>query len=181
MSSTPPSLNDDVLLHIFDLNADMFHDDDTLSTARITSEVCRQWRGLILGIPSLWAKLIDMDEISLRWKSWRHALLRRSGDAPLWILAKLLWSERSYEEERGPYDSDMQDFFDEVITNNWHRIEKLVLAQHSSFELTPSMLRFPAPVLKHIEAPAPFEASVPLFSNYAPMLRIIYLGSDLVD
>ncbi len=181
MSSSLPHLNDDVLLHIFDLNTDMFNDKDTLRTARITSQVCRHWRNMMLGTPSLWAKLVDMDEISLIWNgNWRKELIRRSGDAPLWIRSE---NTSPNNGPRGAYGKNMQKFFEEVITKNWHRIEKLVLSHKSAFKLTRSMICSPAPLLKHIEAAVPPfpDLSEPLFANQAPMLCNIYLGNNAVD
>ncbi len=57
-------LDDDALLYIFTINANMFLDEDALVTTCATSLVCRRWRNLMLDTPSLWAKLIDMDWIS---------------------------------------------------------------------------------------------------------------------
>ncbi len=96
-------LNDDVLLHIFTFNADMFCADYSyyfqrmeewnpyschtpLRTARKTSQVCQKWRNLMLDTPSLWAKLINMHELYyLAGNEWWDEVIRRTGEAPLWI------------------------------------------------------------------------------------------------
>ncbi|KJA24789.1 hypothetical protein HYPSUDRAFT_38451 [Hypholoma sublateritium FD-334 SS-4] len=84
-------VNNDVLLCIFTLNANMFFDRQALHTARATSQVCRQWRDLMLEAPLLWAKLIDMDICDNDGKlDWINEIIRRSGTvAPLWIKAEI--------------------------------------------------------------------------------------------
>ncbi len=74
------ALNEDVLSHIFSLNGDMFTDHKALDTTRFASQVCRQWRDLLLETPSLWAKLIDICSIyTRRTNEWRNELVQRSG------------------------------------------------------------------------------------------------------
>ncbi len=91
MSSNLPtgaiySLDHDVLSRIFEFNGDMFEDYDALQITRRTSQVCRQWRNLMLNTPCLWAKLIDVDHICRRRNNeWRNELVQRSGEALLWI------------------------------------------------------------------------------------------------
>ncbi|KJA24803.1 hypothetical protein HYPSUDRAFT_38465 [Hypholoma sublateritium FD-334 SS-4] len=192
MSSEPPlasiyAINDDILLCIFTFNADMFADRQALRTTLIASHVCRQWRDSILGTPMLWAKLIDMDHISnRRTHEWRNELVRRSGAAPLWIRA-----ESSGETGRRPpsaHDKYIVQFFFDLVRGNWYRIQKLViLCDYSRFSLARSVLSFPAPQLEHCEAP--FRHGVervndgppPLFSNHAPMLRILNLRGFRLD
>ena len=60
-SSPIHSLPYDLLMAIFEMNANMFVDDRALGTTRSTSQVCRSWRNIVLVTPSIWAKLIDLD------------------------------------------------------------------------------------------------------------------------
>ena len=165
MASNPQSaaihtLNDDVLQHIFEFNGDMFACSGALETTRMTSQVCQPWRDLILETPSLWAKLVDMDAIyDLRNRNWQNELIRRGGDAPLWIKAEYIRDDEffDYDEdsELPPCDNNIEQFFEDVVTDNWHRIEKLILSHKSAFRLTNFTLSFPAPLLVHIEAAVP--------------------------
>ena len=185
MSSTSLSspifkLNDDVLLYIFMLNADMFDDVDALDTARFTSQVCRSWRTLMLASSSLWARLIDMDRISdSSGDEWRKELMERSGDALLWI-----------QLSDFHYSVNTSEFFD-FIAKNWHRIQKLfVHGNPPDVEFIPLPLKSPAP---HLEV---FDVSIfpnnsgetlgksqPgfLFGNHAPRLFDFHLGGHSVD
>ncbi len=136
-SATIHTLHNDVLLHIFEFNGDMFTDCDALRTARMTTQVCRPWRYLMLETPSLWAKLVDMDEIYLlRNQKWQNELIQRGGDAPLWIRAENIQDDNIYNKDHPCYD-DVEWFFDRLVTDNWHRIERLVLSHKSVFKLLP--------------------------------------------
>lgn len=106
------NLSEDILLCIFTLNADMFSDKDALRrTTRLTSQVCQTWRNLMLNAPVLWARLIDIDDISSCCSNeWLDEIMRRSGAAPLWIKA----------EQHHP----SVDIF-RIISENWDRIQKL--------------------------------------------------------
>lgn len=183
MSAYPPSdliacLNHDTLLHIFELNADMFSDKDALHTTHIASQVCYQWRSVMLSRPFLWAKLIDMDAIDSRYsREWGDELIQRSGAAPLWIKASGLRTKH-----RGDATRQIVQFFSDVINMNWGRIQKLVVHDsiHSRFTLDRSMpLCLPAPQLEIFEATFRQENGAdrdetpmgPLFEDNAPMLR----------
>lgn len=194
-------LNNDVLSSIFACNGNMFIDREALHTTRITSQVCGQWRDLMLTTPCLWAKLIDIDHISnLRSQKWRNELIRRSGDALLWIRVE------STGRQVGHRNNGIVPFFFKLVSENSHRIQKLVILgpSWSLFQPTRSMLCFPAPQLEHYEATIAwareelehYEATkawprrddrdnkapiAPLFGNYAPMLRRFYLRDYLVD
>ncbi len=44
----------DVLWHIFNINANIFDDDEALETTLDTSYVCHEWRSLLLNSTSIW-------------------------------------------------------------------------------------------------------------------------------
>ncbi|KJA24800.1 hypothetical protein HYPSUDRAFT_200349 [Hypholoma sublateritium FD-334 SS-4] len=186
LSSPIYTINDDILLYIFTFNADMFSDDNALPTTRMTSQVCRHWRDLMLESPSLWAKLIDLDHMSIsRTREWLEELFQRSGDAPLWIRAKSATTCTTPRVRRALYS---RPFFRDLISKNWHRIQKLIFSTHSGFWFPRSTMCLPAPQLEHCEASvhsqqgvAPISNSNPLFANHAPMLRSIYLKCLLVN
>ncbi|KJA24806.1 hypothetical protein HYPSUDRAFT_200354 [Hypholoma sublateritium FD-334 SS-4] len=191
MSATPPctpihNINEDVLLYIFAVNADMFADTKALHTTRITSQVCREWRDMMLNAPSLWARLIDMDAFhQSSTPRWWNELMKRSGTALLWIRAHsglfMLWhthpTDRSQRLER---------FFYRVVSRNWHRIQRLVIhGNNSNFGLARAMVSSPAPQLEDFEAPLQKEteavraadrhfrerSTACIFASRAPLLR----------
>lgn len=176
------NLNDDALLYIFTINADMFTDVNALDTTRITSQVCHTWRNLMFSTPSLWARLIDMNNISYsRSNKWLHELVRRSGDAPLWIRASSVCPTMDTSE------------FCDIIGKNWHRIQKLVVLHIYPFYgkyPIPLALGFPAPQLETFDVSINYqicaednEEAPParLFGGCAPVLHSFSLYSYAFD
>ncbi len=164
----------------------MFADKNALRTTRSTSQVCAQWRRLLLNASFLWAKLIDIDDLSrCRTHNWRDEVLQRSGAALLWIMA-----ENPTVTGRGVH-SDIVPFFFNLVRSNCHRIQKLVIfgPSWSSFRVTHAMLCFPTPHLDRCEGPFGWgiggrkkEARLaPLFSNQAPRLRQFNLKNFVAD
>ena len=195
MSATPPctpihNINEDVLLYIFAVNADMFADTKALYTTRITSQVCREWRDMMLNAPSLWARLIDMDAVhQSSTPRWWNELMKRSGTALLWI--------RVHDFLGEPTPTDPSKFtksvFADILHENWDRIEKLVmnLIISDAPEL-PSWETFsrPAPVLETFDVTFVIQHPVevpdytvisPPFSGYAPMLRRFKFPFEIID
>lgn len=185
MSINPPfpaifNLNEDILLYIFTLNANMLSHEHALDTTRITSQVCRGWRHLMLATSSLWARVIDMDYISYPWsEKWRHELIRRSGDAPLSINANSLSGS-----------ADNSEFFN-FVEKNWHRIQLLLVSGHHSVNFTRLPLGIPAPQLEIFEVifghPKGGKDNadirpIPSFGGHAPMLRNLQIFNyEVVD
>lgn len=156
-SSTPINginINDDVLLSILTMNANMFSDKQALNTTRIASQVCRQWRGLLLDTPSLWAKLIDMNGIRCAPSlEWGIELIRRSGTSPLWINANsdIIW--KYLKDEATLRFHSFMWYVDNFISGNWYRVQKLVVVgSYHNFGLTRSMLCSPAPQLEELSS-----------------------------
>ncbi|KAF8908622.1 hypothetical protein CPB84DRAFT_168769 [Gymnopilus junonius] len=121
-TTDPPifNLNEDLLWSIFHLNADMFTDQKALETTRLTSQVCSSWRNLMLAAPSLWGRLIDLDAL-LRNSAdrWGHELLRRNGEALLWIKSSSIIAE-------APLALLLY-----VLEGSWFRIQRLALSINS--------------------------------------------------
>ncbi|KJA16970.1 hypothetical protein HYPSUDRAFT_206538 [Hypholoma sublateritium FD-334 SS-4] len=189
------SLNNDILLHIFTLNGDMFLDTYALHTTRISSQVCRQWRDLMLNAPFLWARLIDLDRIYNAWnREWRNELLLRSGAAPLWIRAEfnpyVKISQVASPTDR--YDN-IEHFLLKVLSGNWHRIQKLIINSECwSFPRNLDILCSPAPQLEEIEIKVEeptihpydlrlYDIEFPVFANFAPFLRRLTLRNHVVN
>ncbi len=156
-----------------------------LDTTRIASQVCHQWRDLILQSSSLWGRLIDINYFfKCRSDKWREEIVRRSGTAPLWINADFVY-------QRGPRAKSSQEFFFQLMNNNWHRIHKLVITRCSSprLKLTRSMFSFPAPILEYFELRCHLELgevhdnrrTKPLFANHVPKLRSLHIFSGAFD
>lgn len=197
LSALIHTLSDDVLLYIFTLNADIFDErSQAVLTTRLTSQVCRQWRDLMLDTPSLWAKLINMKELyHVSEHGWWNELTQRTGDAPLSI--------RVYSSSLGQHffspterTISLEAFFLEFINSNWHRIQKLVVETDFKIDqlfLTRAMVCVPAPQLEEFEADSEsllLESSgdvdqevqiTPIFADHAPMLRRFCLASDVVN
>lgn len=179
-SSTPINginINDDVLLSILTMNANMFSDKQALNTTRIASQVCRQWRGLLLDTPSLWAKLIDMNGIRCAPSlEWGIELIRRSGTSPLWINANsdIIW--KYLKDEATLRFHSFMWYVDNFISGNWYRVQKLVVVgSYHNFGLTRSMLCSPAPQLEefnvYLSDMAKEIGMSPIFAGDAPVLR----------
>ncbi len=180
MSALPPSapiysLDEDVLLHIFEFNADMFADSRALDTTRFTSQVCRQWRHLTLETSSLWAKLVDMNSIgNCRTDKWQNELFHRCGAALLWIKARS--PGQIYLREHA------EVLFRGLITKEWHRIQKIVVGHLYNVNVTRAVLPFPAPQLQHFEVLYYNKGETkPLFANCVPKLRSLYLDFRAID
>ncbi len=177
------SVSEDLLCHIFMLNADMFVDEGALATTRATSQVCRSWRNLMLSTPLLWSRLIDLDCISQPHQhEWRAELLRRSGAAPLWIRAEKMLLIPVHQSHFNQSNYRLQCLLG-LIKAHWNRIQKLIAPRIGGMGVDPSCwapLLTPAPCLQifdvsffrtmHPPDSQKFERA-PLFSGYAPALR----------
>ncbi|KDR69287.1 hypothetical protein GALMADRAFT_256116 [Galerina marginata CBS 339.88] len=122
----PPilKLHDDLLWRIFMINATL--DDKfvgwgqgnqpknpALETARFTSQVCTQWRAVILGSPTIWGNSIDLQLLRRKSDHWRKEVLKRTGSGPLWISGDVLG------------DNEISIFFSSLLNDNWERIRGL--------------------------------------------------------
>ena len=185
-SSVPPihRLNDDIFLYILDLNTNIFAEDGALPTSRATSQVCHSWRELMLALPLLWAKLIDFDVIGQHKVEalWVDELLRRSGgESALRIKANRVLGIVD------PPRPTLQELFLTVLSENWYRIQVLVVdLRWSNFDLRRAFcntISLPTPALVSFDFTAgvstediayqavPGKFEHPLFANQAPCLR----------
>ena len=149
ISSAPiHTLNNDVLAIIFAINADMFSNQQPLLNTCIASQVCSEWRNLILNTPTLWARLFNSEELyAVSGREWCDRLVQRSGDALLWIriINTPFMNARTTLE--------LRHFFLTLIQKNWSRIQKLYIDDHGSgFGFTSAIFCFPAPKLEEFEA-----------------------------
>ncbi|KJA13783.1 hypothetical protein HYPSUDRAFT_209263 [Hypholoma sublateritium FD-334 SS-4] len=171
-------LNADVILEIVRINANMFTDEDALTTTRYASQVCHAWRTTIVNTPLIWARLIDLDSLhGLKSNEWGQEIIRRSGTELLWIKAANDWTRLSRPI------AEQRLFFRKIIAENWDRIQKLIISTlvlvHREMWKVP--LCHPAPTLEkfrihssdrgHSKTVAVMHQFTDLFSGYAPRLR----------
>ncbi|KDR68839.1 hypothetical protein GALMADRAFT_145873 [Galerina marginata CBS 339.88] len=178
-------LDIDVLLYIFNLNANIFSPfENPLKTTRFASQVCRLWRSIILTTPSLWGKLLDLDHLCLYSDELKDVILQRIGpSSSLWIKAT-----SKIAQERASVVQKIKAFFFSILDTHWERIEVLAV-RFGVHGLDSKLLRaiyLPAPRL-HVfdldfhgflpefdvnwEVDGPVRPTVQsLFANEAPLL-----------
>jgi len=127
----PPiaKLHRDLLWEIFALNADIeegpkgvvnVSDTDDLcrfsplTNTRYTSQVCASWRELIIGSPSLWGNMIDLQALDQGSDTWRNEVLLRTGNSRLSI---------SGDIHRGTQGA--QEFLVLLLKDHWVRISRV--------------------------------------------------------
>ena len=175
ISAHPPihRLNTDLLLYIIKMNADMFSDNTALETTLTTSRVCHVWRDLMLNLPFLWARLIDLDRLHGRQDTLENELLRRSGTALLWIKARRCGLHGA--NSRAGCTEYALDF----LGANWGEIQKFEVSINTQY-VDPAQwapLCVPAPYLESITISlnnSAFDVKPPfhlLFGHSAPMLH----------
>ncbi|KAF8868253.1 hypothetical protein CPB84DRAFT_1388354, partial [Gymnopilus junonius] len=180
-------LNIDLLLLIFKMNADMFADDKALETTRFSSQVCREWRGVMLESPSLWGHLIDLDALTQRRDEWRNEVLRRSGESSLSIKSfNALFILRSLvprsdgslwlAEDISPWEI----FFFSLIDKKWNKIERLTIRMGSHIRFPTEILCSPAPQLQIFEVSTANSVRIEeqqgrsIFDDKAPLLHTFH-------
>ncbi|KDR67454.1 hypothetical protein GALMADRAFT_258403 [Galerina marginata CBS 339.88] len=187
---SPPisKLDGNTLWYIFYLNADM----ECLTTGKIvhglhtlrhTSQVCRDWRTLVVGSSSLWARVLDFSFLPKKRNDWRKEVIRRTGTAPLHI--------KFHNNNTAPWSID--DFFQDLLEENWNRIHNLdVSFGHGYRDVVPgrwaSLFHSPAPSLRSFkfkwraQREEFYSPSFSLFKNTATSLRefsVLNMNLDL--
>ena len=89
MESPVYNIPNDLLFKIFSVNASYQLVEPRylkpITTTRFSSQVCKQWRHLILGSPSLWGRLLYLNELILGSDDWRNEVLSRTKKAMLTV------------------------------------------------------------------------------------------------
>ena len=178
----PAQLNNDLISLISMINAsdNAVEKRRRLATTRITSQVCRSWRQVVLGSSPLWGRLVLLDE--LQSTEWIEEVLNRAGtSSPLWI---------EFNTNRNTLPNDHNRLLSDLLAllQNWDRIEVLHIITNHGFipdsslykRIWPNMTR-PAPILRSFGFMDPLVSSsdfnnptaLPqnLFGNYAPRLH----------
>ncbi|KAF8955986.1 hypothetical protein BDZ97DRAFT_225026 [Flammula alnicola] len=185
-------LNVDLLWHIFTMNADMDAPIDSnipynarSGTRRVafspltvtwrSSQVCRFWRDIILGSPSLWGRVVDLGVLKYMDEEWREEMLCRTGTAFLCI--KFLDCDESAFTK---FDVEFAAFLASLLENEWPRINKLnitipVPIDDPVKDVIRRATQRPAPHLQsfrlHCYSLNYSQRQPPLFSDDAPSLR----------
>ncbi|KAF8879774.1 hypothetical protein CPB84DRAFT_1965909 [Gymnopilus junonius] len=185
----PPisKFNHDILREIFTWNANAFDDPAfrALTATRWTSQVCQSWRSCLLDSPTLWARLIDIDELNQKSSDWREEVLRRSNGCLLWLHATLEYSDAdSGTTELTPG----RTFFFTVLDAHWDRLQRLQVSTDQTLEearADPAWRPFlrPAPNLQSCtvvfsdwDENKALSSPMTLFANSAPGLRYFQAG-----
>ena len=177
-------LGHDLLLQVFEQNAHMFTEDDALITTRTASQVCQNWRSLMLATPLLWGRLLDFDALA-RYTGkgyWGDELVRRTGSSLLWIKA------RESLAKDWP-DQKLVEHFLKTVEEKLHRIQILVMDVDGAewmmnFTLWNKIISLPAPQLESFDltvaskrmgisqrTPDTKRFRSPAFADEAPRLR----------
>jgi len=174
-------LNDNLLLHIFNLNT--LTDTDlierfyckpkfSLVSARHTSQVCTSWCSLTLASSSLWANTINLKHLDQKDDSWRCEILKRTGDAPISVMGDLYEGRPATE------------FFLSLLGNHWTWLRRIYIrSQDKAIAEDERWLSIQSPSLNleilHIHfpsRPAFSTADDTLFSNMAPSIHTLITG-----
>ncbi|PPQ94271.1 hypothetical protein CVT25_004930 [Psilocybe cyanescens] len=164
-------INDDILSLIVQINANMFENKGAFLFTRNASQVCHTWRQALLASPSVWARLLDIDQLRHMPEWWGHKVLRRASTAPLWIKST----------EVGRYMQREVGFLLHVLDTRWNNVERLYI-RTSTVEGTKvthhdwNALFRPAPLLKelglYISGLEDAVFDFPLLGDSAPSLRV---------
>ena len=171
-------LNDDLLLHIFNINTlkdTNFNDkvyekpEFSLVSARHTSQVCTSWRSLALASPSLWANTINLKYLDQKDDNWRHEVLTRTRNSPMSVMGDL--------HEGRP----TAEFFLSLLGNHWMRLRRIyirIMDKSIGEDERWLSTQSPAPNLEifriHFPShPAFSTTDDTLFSNMAPSIHTL--------
>jgi len=195
-------LPNELLCQIFMLNASDINQEEykvtrRLAITQISSQVCREWRQIILSSPIMWGRLVLFD--GTQRKEWIEEVLRRSGNTPLWIYCSL-----GPERTRNALSRTVaSSFFFETLANNWERVE-VVSYESNYYSVTDpeetardwAFLHRPAPLLRVFSAwvyhipyqliccpnlPRHVPVKKSLFSAASPQLHTFDSNFDLID
>ena len=185
MESSIYNIPDDLLFKIFSVNASNFQLMEIqktryftpITTTRFSSQVCRQWRHLILGSPWLWGRILNLNDLTLGSDDWTNEVLSRTKKAMLTIRADLGGESRCIRRTT--------PLLFKILDEEWPRIQHLEIwiSENGDFDdnrwlsirrptenLRSISLRFPA---QPMTTPKPLRSTTVLFSGHAPSLRSV--------
>lgn len=132
-------------------------------TARYTSQVCCQWRFLVLENPVIWSRVIDFTRGS---HQWTEELLRRASDCPLTLVSRYHSLSSDILARELEHVSRFGRYYGEFAVETW----PMVLDK----------LQQPAPYLEELllegsGSGAQCKLPATIFSGNAPRLRQLWL------
>jgi hypothetical protein len=177
MESPIYNIPEDLLFTIFSVNAshqwsmDGTYGFKPITTTRFSSQVCKQWRHLILGSPSLWGGLLNLNDLILGSDDWINEVLSRTKKAMLTVQVRL----HSESLRATP-------LLFKILDEEWPRIQHLEVdanfddnrwlsIQRPTENLRSISLRFP--VQRTAPKPPRSTTTIVLFSGHAPSLRSV--------
>ncbi|KAF4616413.1 hypothetical protein D9613_008246 [Agrocybe pediades] len=166
-------LPDDVKWQIFSMNASDHGTPkaDRLRTTRIASQVCRNWRELIMGSSYIWGRLILID--GQQKKAWMKEVIRRAGESKLWVEVEIT-SSPTVELPRHLFST-----FIGILQKHWDRLEVLEININRDFITAIFYDKIwmhtnrPSPMLRSFAVHGTESTPFPqyLFSEHAPQLH----------
>lgn len=186
-------LHDDILWSIFHLNSHPFEYDSQgigpeeisslleepsseppLVNNRRASQVCRQWRRVIIHSPSIWASGSELEYLDQRRNEWRNEVLKRTGNAPLTVIGQVgkdpVWL---FDINRHAIPFTLT-----LLDGHWDRIRTLIIHSYDAAvdEQLQIASRRPAPNLEKLiialHQNRVGDDAIP-FMNHAPRLRTL--------
>ncbi|KAH9484477.1 hypothetical protein JR316_0003959 [Psilocybe cubensis] len=141
-----------------------------LTTTRYSSQVCQQWRAILLDSPAIWATGLDLQCFDQQNDEWREEVLKRTGNRVLTIIGDLYENMPSVK------------FFLKLVSTEWSRIRRMFVCDRggvSGFETEVwNALQQASPALEWLHLDVSFEnidldldLETPFFANNAPRLR----------
>ena len=117
----------DILEAIFDtITYHGMHDGDTaLHDIRLFSQVCKAWRSVVLGMPRLWGRSIDITKLSqLKSCLWAEEVLRRAGPiSSLWIRGHFRFPDLPIKALQWSLQPGSFPHFFFSLESQWSRVE----------------------------------------------------------
>ncbi len=128
----------------------MFADDNALIHTRTASQVCQNWRSLLLAMPSLWGKLLDFDFLAQSTGDgyWGEELVKRTGNE------SILWIKRQNPQTNREPIEPLALHLAKTVEDNFHRrlqisVVNLELAEYVYHHVSWSKIgSLPAPQLQ---------------------------------
>jgi len=159
-------LHEDILWKIFLENTETYND-KRLTTARRSSQVCQQWRVIMLKSSSIWGRCIDLNDLRQTTYDWFREVMTRAGKALLWIMGPI-----------STYSHPPPNFLSIFINENWDRIQRLNVSDNmhdrDRTQYWTTLFKKPAPILEEFvfhDSRKGWILPSPLFKATCPALK----------
>ncbi|PPR03264.1 hypothetical protein CVT26_008110, partial [Gymnopilus dilepis] len=154
--------------------SDRVHNSSPLFLVIRTSQVCHSWRRILLGSPSIWGRLLHLDDMNNMSSARKYELLGRTGDAPLCIRGSSMSPNTEF-------------FFFGILQTEWRRIKEIdvrishtwsdsvwnpLLGSNHALQYF-RLLDGQNPILKHLQGK--------VFSDSVPSLRSFLSPTVAID